>query len=179
MQSNQTAVNYGLMAGLAAIAVALLLYLMNVKAYINYSDLLGWVVLTVGIVMGGLAVRNENDGFLPFKEALKATFLIWVISSFLVIVFKYALFNFIDPGLVDIQMELVMENIEKIGSLMGEEGMEAMMEPLSDPNNFKLTLSKALTGYAFGLIIPGIIIALIVSAIIKVNPPLDTEETMV
>jgi hypothetical protein len=62
---------------------------------------------------------------------------------------------------------------------MGEASLEAMMEPLSDPENFKITLGKALTGYAFGLIIPGIIIALIVSAIIKVNPPLDTEETMV
>ena len=115
------------MAGLAAIAVALLLYLMNVKAYINYSDLLGWVVLTVGIVMGGLAVRKENEGFLPFKEALKTTFLIWVVGSFLVMVFKYALFNFIDPGLVDIQIELVMENMEKLGGLMGEASMEALM----------------------------------------------------
>lgn len=171
MQSNQTAINYGLVGGLAAIAIALLVYLVSTKGYLMWSDWLGYAAITVSMVMACKAVRTEMDDVLSFKEGLKTSFLVFVIALAVSFLFKFVLHNFVDPGLADVQMQIAVENIEKLSRWIGESEMSTIIDELENPDNYKLTARKLLLGYGFNLIFPGFIISLIVAAILKRNPP--------
>jgi hypothetical protein len=171
MQSNQTAINYGLVGGLAAIAIALLIYLVSTKGYLMWSDWVGYAAITFTMVMACKAVRTDNEGILLFRDALRISFLVFVIASAVLLFFKFVLHNFVDTGLADVQMQIAVESIEKLGRFMGESAMDELLEELENPDNYQLTVGKTLLGYGFGLIFPGFIISLIVAAVLKRNPP--------
>lgn len=173
MNTNQTSINYGLIGGMAAIALTLLYYLMNVRGFITYGAWFSYLALGATMVMAGLAVRKYQDGYIEFKEGLKVTFLVWVIGTLLTTVFLYLLYNFIDPGLVDVQKEVTMELMEKFTANMDEETLEQINKTMEE-QGFGLDMKKSLLTYGFGLIFPGFIIALIVSLIIRrKNPELE------
>ncbi|MCF8236743.1 MAG: DUF4199 domain-containing protein [Saprospiraceae bacterium] len=173
MNTNQTSINYGLIGGMAAIALSLLYYLMNVSGFITWGAWFSYLALGATMVMAGLAIRKAQDGFIEFKEALKVTFLVWVIGTILTTLFMYAMFNFIDPGLVDVQKEVTMEWMEKFTANMDEETLDEINKRIAE-EGFGLNLKKSLLGYGVGLIFPGFIIALIVSLIIRrKNPELE------
>lgn len=166
MNTNQTSINYGFIGGMATIALSLLYYLLNVRGFISYGS---WIVtLTLGatMVMAALAVRKEQDGFLEFKEGLKVTFLVWVIGSLCSTIFLYVLHNFIDTGLEEIQREVVTEMMDTFMANADEATLETITEAMEE-QGFGLDLKKSFLGYGFGLIFPGFIMALIISAIVK------------
>lgn len=170
MNSNQTSVNYGLIGGMAAIALGMLYYLINVRGFIAWGGWFSNLAIIASMAMAALAVRREQGGFLPFREALKSTFLVWVIASFLSMVFLYLLYNFIDPGLVDIQKEVVAEMMDRFLASADQATIDQIEESMT-AENFGLDIKKSLLGYAFSLIFPGFIVSLIVAAIVKRPQP--------
>jgi hypothetical protein len=172
MQSNQTSINYGLIGGMAAIALGLLYYLLNVRGYITYGVWFSYLALAATMVMAAKAVRSEQDGFLEFREGLKVTFLVWVIGSAILSLFTYILFNFIDTGLADVQREVVTEMMEKFMASADEQTVDMFNEAMEE-QGFGLDLTKATMGYLLGLIFPGFIIALITSLILQRKRPVD------
>lgn len=178
--TRQTSVHYGLIGGMAAIALALLYYLINVRGFITWGGWFSYLALAATMVMAAKAVRSQQEGYLTFREGLKVTFLVWVIGSALLSVFTYILYNFIDTGLADIQREVVTETMEKFMANADEETLDTITEAM-EKEGFDLTLKKSVLAYAFSLIIPGFIIALIVSLILQRKRPQDLireEETV-
>jgi len=102
--------------------------------------------------------------------ALKPAFLTYLIGNLIYVLFYYVLFNFIDPGLEEVQKELTMDAMEKIGGLLGEDGMEAAIEQIEN-QDFSFGLGKALWTFAFSLIFPGFVSAAIIAAIMKDPKP--------
>jgi len=180
MQSNQTSINYGLIGGMAAIALGLLYYLLNVRGYITYGVWFSYLALAATMVMAAKAVRSEQDGYLEFREGLKVTFLVWVIGSAILALFTYILFNFIDTGLADVQREVVTEMMEKFMASADEQTVDMFNEAMEE-QGFGLDFTKAIMGYLLGLIFPGFIIALIASLVLQRKRPLEMpgEETTV
>ena len=80
--------------------------------------------------------------------------------------------NYIDPGLLDLQREISIDAIEKLSGLLGEEGTEAALDALEN-QDWSFGVGKALQTYFMGLIIPGFIIALIISAVMKDRKPVQ------
>src|SRR5690606_11238401 len=123
-------------------------------------------LMIFNIVLMVIAVneyRDANEGYILFKEGFKAAWLTFIIGVTIVNLFTYVLYNFIDPGLIDLAKEKTMEAIEKMGSLMGEDAMEASLEEIENSNPFGLP--KVLLGILISFIFPGAFVAAIIAAV--------------
>lgn len=116
------------------------------------------------------STRDDQEGYISFGEAIKASFLTYIIGSLLAILFTYILMNFVDPSLLEMQKEQAMEMAESMSSMFGanEEMIEEMKDEMSDQMG-TFSFGQALTGWLGGLVFPGIIFSLIMSAIMKKN----------
>jgi len=94
------AVTCGLIAGLALILLITILYLGGIDAFIGYSWFI-WLVLISAAIVAPVMEKKAQAGYLEFREALKAAFLVFVIAMFLQSIFSWILMNFIDQGFRD------------------------------------------------------------------------------
>jgi ABC-type nitrate/sulfonate/bicarbonate transport system permease component len=87
-----------------------------------------------------------------FRRSLQSAFLVFVIANAIFYLFYYLLFSVFDPGLVDLQRELLAEN------------------PLWQDNNteadLSVTIGRVIFSFAYSLI-GGFILALLVSAVAR------------
>lgn len=163
------AIKNGLFLGFGIILLYLVLYFISPDALINFSSWAAFILYIYFMYRSAVEERALNGNVLSFGDALKASFLTYVIGALIAVLFSYVLYNFIDPGLVDIAQEKVAEAMEKMSGLLGEEAqeeMEAALEESMDKMNY--SLPTLLQGYVFSLIF-GFIIALIIAAITKRN----------
>lgn len=161
-------VKYGLLAGLGVVVYTLVLYLVNDTLIFGWASMLGMVIYIACMYKAGVDERSENGGFITFKEALKPTFLTYVIGSLIATIFTYLLFTVIDPGLMDLQNEIAAERIQSMSGMLGEEGVEEALKRLEEQGAMKI--SDTALGYAMMLIF-GFVIAAIISAIVKKKRP--------
>jgi hypothetical protein len=167
---NNKAINNGLLAGVVGIIILLVSYFIDQTFYMKYA---GYVVYAAYLYFMYLSVkqtRDESDGFISFGKALGPAFLTFVIASLLVAIFQYVMYNFIDTSLLDAMYDQAVQQIERMGGLIGEEGTEIALERLEE-DGVNYGIGTVLIGYGFGLIIPGFIFALIIAAILKKNNP--------
>jgi len=163
---NNKGFSNGLIAGLITIILLLVIYFIHPESLVKYGAYLGYVIFLIFMYKSGKEARDEAGGLISFGTVLGPIFLTFVLGSLIVTLFNYILYNFIDASLSDIMMEIAMEQIEKMSGFIGEEGVEAAMEEIEN-SGFQLTIGKSMLNWAFALIIPGIIFALIEAAILK------------
>lgn len=169
-------VQNGLFAGLVGVVLYLLYWFINPDLLFN---------MTLGLIVGlgvyayfmwraGSATKEDNSGYLTFKQALKPTFLTFVVGSLIAVIFTYVLYNFIDPTLNDMLQEKSIEMAEKAAKMFGadDEALEQIREQV-EAKGVSMSIGQIIQQYLVGLIFPGFILALIVSAIVKKNPPQD------
>ena len=146
----QTAVKYGIIAGIATVLYLLVFHQMDkalvLNPFVYWSPIL---VTVIAMTMVVRKVRNDNDGKIELREALKQAFLTYVLAYLFFSVFIFFLFNFIDPGLVDLQKQAMLDAGRKI------EGMD-----------FTTTAGKVLFQYAF-MLIPGFFLSYMVASFMK------------
>src|SRR5690606_21438834 len=103
---------YGVYIGLANAVFNLLAYFINPQwmfsAYLQFGLMIFNIVLMVIAVN---EYRDANEGYILFKEGFKAAWLTFIIGVTIVNLFTYVLYNFIDPGLIDLAKEKTMEAI--------------------------------------------------------------------
>lgn len=159
----------GIIAGLAGAAVTLVCYLINPKWALTAAS---WITTPLFIVMMVLSVKADKEGqdFTSFSDALKPAFLTYVVANLLFTIFYYVLLNFIAPELIEIQKEIALEAIEKMQGFLGEEAAEAAIDQIQG-RDFSFGLGTALWTFAWGLIIPGFIVAAIIALIMKDKKP--------
>jgi ABC-type antimicrobial peptide transport system permease subunit len=113
---------------------------------------------------------KSETGFLEFREALKISFGIMVLTSLFTTVFSYVLFNFIDTAFAESFMQVMVERTQKWMENFGtpqdqiDKAIKKMMteNQFSGPNLFK--------SFMIGCIV-SFLIALIIAAIVKKNKP--------
>lgn len=155
----------GILAGIAGVIVSLLFYVTNVNMFFSISS---WIVIVVYIffmVKSAREARSQVESF-DFREAFQATFLVYVVGSLLNVIFYYVLMNFMDPELVEMQKEVAIDAVERMGGMLSEDQLEAMVSEIQN-QDMRFTLGRALYTLAFSLVFPGGLIAVIVSAIMK------------
>ncbi len=146
----QTAVKYGIIAGIGTVLYLLVFYFIDPALILK--PLVYWSTLIIAVIGMAAAVskeRSENGGRIARKEAMKTAFLVFVISMLFFNALVYVLFNFVDPGLSEMQKQ-IMENA-------GRDVKDL---------DLKMTLGKVLFGYAFSLI-GGFFISYLVASIMK------------
>jgi uncharacterized protein DUF4199 len=146
----QTALKYGIIAGIGTVLYLLVFYFID--SALILKPLVYWSTLIIAVIGMAAAVskeRSENGGHITRKDAMKTAFLVFVISTLFFNTLVYILFNFVDPGLPEIQKQI----------------MEAAGRDVKDLD-FKMTPGKVLFGYAFGLI-GGFFISYLVASVMK------------
>ncbi len=146
----QTAVKYGIITGIAIVLYLFVFHQINRELLLN--PMVYWSPIIVSVVAMTLVVkkvRSDNNGKIAQREALKLAFLTYVLAYLFFTVFIYVLFNYLDPGLVELQKKAMLGAGRKI------EGLD-----------FTMTLGKVLFQYAY-MLIPGFFLSYMVANFMK------------
>lgn len=169
MEENQPKIgkfslNYGLILGLISVVFGVMLYTQGMHYEMNTSVIVISTILTiVVIVLGTLAYKKANGGYLKLGEAVKLAVGIALVSTILSLLYQYVLINFIEPDFMDKAIALAKPDAFEKNPSMTEEQWEqgvAMQKKMS------------WLRYPIGLIIScllGLVIGLITGLILKKN----------
>ncbi|TXB62824.1 DUF4199 domain-containing protein [Phaeodactylibacter luteus] len=146
-------VRYGLIAGLAVVAIYFVAYLIN-KEWV-FNSFLHWATVGLYVAAAWKAVEDERQaqegGKLDLKEGIRAGFAVLVVSSLLYYVYYFVLHGLADPGLADVQAEVMREVLEARKAMLSEEQYEAFSASLNE-ESLRVTLPNTLLTYARSLI---------------------------
>jgi hypothetical protein len=160
----------GLILGLVGIVYSLVVYFLNM--YLNKAQ--GYVFLLVEFAVLFFLVKSYRDNFrhgmITYGDALGASIIICLYYAIIMAIFTYILYTVIDSGLLDKQLAMAEEMMQKKGMPQStiDAGMSIqrkMMKPA-----FMAPFS------ILGNMILGLILSLIVAAFVRKegNPLLDT-----
>lgn len=165
-----TSITYGAITGLASIAFYIVIQLMG-QAFNQTLSLFGTVILILGIILANRKFKEGNGGYMTFSQGLGIGMLISVISGIMSSAFSIVYITLIDPSFRDIAIDRAREQIETQYPDMSS----AQVESALDVSRFIMQPSML---FAIGIISSvffGFLISLIVSAILRKNPPVFFE----
>ncbi len=163
-------VQYGLMAAVASVLFFVILYLGGTSFFGSPIAFISYAVPIVFAVLACIKARKENEGFLPFKAALKISFGIMVMCAFATSLLSYILFNFVDPGFKESMLQLTIENTQKMMAKFNtpQDTIDKTIQGMLSKDLF--SLGAITQSFVVGCIF-WFVIALIVAAIMKKNRP--------
>ncbi len=113
-----------------------------------------------------ISVRSKNDNeILPLKEGLKIAFQTFLIANAIFYIFYYLLLNFVDPSLVDLQMENAQQLLEDYKDYLPPEQTKDMKETMNR-EGFEMTIGKTIYEYVKGAIV-GFVFSFLIGAIVR------------
>jgi hypothetical protein len=162
--------NYGIIAGLVITVVTLLQYLGGLDMYLSPIGYVTYLVIITMAVLAALKVRNKNEGFLEFSQALKVTFTVFAIALLIQTLFTYILLNFIDVSFKEAVSQEVLNKSELMMKKFGatDSQIDAALESERTKDQFAFT--RVLLGYALTCIV-AFIFCLLISLIVKKSKP--------
>lgn len=168
------ALRYGLITGMALVAISLLLSLAGVVDPTNQSNPGNWLasILSYAIMITGMAmaVKNHRDNelgrYISFGRSFLVGFIVIIVASVLSLVYTYVYFTVIDPGMLEAILEASRDQMIEQRGLSEEDADQAMAM-----TSFMFTPGMMALLGTLGSALFGAIFALIVAAIMKRNPP--------
>ena len=162
------ALNYGLLLGLASIALSVITYVMGVHIERPWwVSVLGMLIMIAFIVFGLKAFKKDNGGFLSLGEALKTGLAISLIAGILGVIYNYVFMNFIEPDFVNQMLDYSKEQMIERNPNMTEDQMKMAMDM---SRKFMSPGIMAAIGIIISLFL-GFLISLIAGLIMKQNRP--------
>lgn len=168
-------VQNGLYLGVALSLLMMVMYFFSPKFMLSWGSWFSFLVYILFMVKAGKEEKEMMGGYASFGEMLKPTFLTYLIGSLIGTAFTFVLINFIDPSLMDLMKDIQIEAIDKMGAFLDEDALEIAKDSILENDN-PFSIGTMVMGWVVGLILPGIIFALIISAIIK-NEKVDDWNT--
>lgn len=161
---------YGLMVGLLSIALRMLTYIINPMSLVSIAmGIFLFIVFIAVIIFSGFAIRKKLGGFIPYKDAILALFLVLLGSMILKEVFDFLLFNFIDPDLGPNLKETMINNTSEMMEKYGAQ-QEQIDKQIADMDAIRFGDLGAVS--LLGNTIGSIIIAAILAVFVKKDAPL-------
>jgi biotin transporter BioY len=114
-------VKYGSICGLLAVLLMYGSWAMGLNTFVGFQFWTNFIpYMIVIIIFGGLQIRKQNGGILPYAQALKFSFFSYVIVAVIVACATYVLYNVIDKDLTQKSMQVALEKtrsmMEKFGA---------------------------------------------------------------
>ncbi len=154
---NTHSTKFGLIAGIGTVLILLSAYFIDKK--LQLSPGVVWstsIFYIVGMAMAAIEERKDNGGFISFKEALKAAFIVFMIANAIYHIFNYFHFNYFDPEMLQIQKDVVLETLET--GVFSEEMTEQMIAGTEDIKyDLLTTVSQYIMSLVFGFLLAAII----------------------
>jgi uncharacterized membrane protein YjfL (UPF0719 family) len=172
---------HGLTGGFMVIVIVTVFYLVGTKTFVDpfFSVvrflLLFVTVIALGVVAGG-EQKSLNNNLLPFHEAFTMVFLTFMVIGVVYNLYNYLLFNLIDPGLSERVKGAVIENMSSTltDSEMDGDRADKIIEA-AKKQSYNVSIGKTMLGILIWAAI-SFLVALIVSAIMKKEPPKPDSE---
>ena len=152
--------------------------------HLGLAMVLGFGLPVLFMILGGLAERRAQDGYLPYGQALKTTFLIGVVFWVAANLVSPVYYNVVNPTFFDdhkeelivIQKDLGAKTAELLGAseadmLEQEEKMSIQLEAQFEKTMSQYTTFTGVLLNLLGSVFLSLFLALIVSLIVKRNPP--------
>jgi hypothetical protein len=156
-----SALKWGFIGGLAIIIFQTIFFMLGIGMKGGYVGFLLYLPLIFTMIWGGITIRKENGGVLPFGRALLTIIIIALVGSVMLNIFVYRIWMaYIDAGL--------MEKIMRIAEDKIREGAEQRGLSDSDTDKqiaFARRLPYELIAYAMSLI-SSLIFSLIIAAFV-------------
>ncbi len=163
-------VSNGVYLGVAVALINLIMYFVSPKFMLSTGSWFSFLLYILFMVKAGREEKSLLEGYASFGEILKPTMICYIIGSLIATVFSFVLINYIDPSLMDTMKDIQIEAMDKMAGFLGEDAMEEAKDTILENENIA-GFGTFIMGWAFGLIIPGLIFALIISAILKNAKP--------
>jgi len=179
----QKPIKYGLYIGLVSAVLLILLWQLDKSYVINFKiDLfISTVIPAIFMVLAGKSFRGAQEGLASFGELIQPTFSTFIIGSALTMLFTFLLFTIVDPEIMALQAQQSYENAYQTAEKMShissenEEAMQKFQKEMEANKEEILAqtenagIGTFILSWIIKLIMPGIFLALIISAILKRN----------
>ena len=168
---NKETLQFGLISALVSILIFVVIYILGAEYFMSPMVWVSSYALPIVFaVWGCIAAKRKSEGFLAYREALKVTFGVFVITGFLSTVFSYFIFNILDVTFAESvkQMSIVktMEFMQKFK--VPDSEVDKAIDGIIKQDMF--SAGSLLKSYAYACILY-FIEALIIAAIIKKKKP--------
>ena len=168
LKTSSFALRYGLILGLISVVFGLMIYFLEMH-YQNDTKIgiVSLIISSVVIILGLLAFRKANGGFMSLSQALKTGLGIALISGIISILYQTVLITVIDPDTIQKTIDFQMDKIRM-------EQPELPTETLNQIENMQEKFTTPWVMVAIGIIFSlffGFIISLIGGLIIKKSKP--------
>lgn len=181
---------FGLIAGvITVIPTAIILFSGSTILFEN-----SWLSMAMGLLIplgfmiaGGLRERKAQGGYMAYGQALKTTYVIYVVSALVALLFTVLFHNVIDPGYMERNREVMLnaseEGARKGMEMMGMseaqimEAMDQQSEAMQKSVEDQMNLYKGPKGILLStlmLLVFGIILALIAALFVRRNPKAES-----
>ncbi|QBZ99159.1 DUF4199 domain-containing protein [Flavobacterium sangjuense] len=164
-------VTYGAILGLVSIATTTLVYVTDVKLFMNWW--VGGISIILNIVIGVILVsktKKQLNDVITFKEGFSVYFIAGALGSTIASLYNYVLFNFIDPQaketLKEMTIKYTVEMMEKFGT--PKEALNQAIAEMQKADNY--SLGNIFMGLIFMFVIVALF-GLILAAIFKSKSP--------
>ncbi len=160
---------YGAIGGIATVVFSLSVWAISPETLV--SSLVFWIstaILVLFVILAMLHKKSGTSEAADFKSLLKTGFVVYIIGDLVAYFFLYLMFNYIDPGLIDIQRQQAIEFwLERNGG-----NADAADVVRAKEYDYAMTLGRAIFGYARGLIF-GFLVSTVLAMMMKEKPYFD------
>ncbi|MCW3088191.1 MAG: hypothetical protein JWQ78_1577 [Sediminibacterium sp.] len=144
-------IKWGSICGLIAVLLMYGSWAVGLNAFVGFqfwTNFIPYMILI--LIFAGLNIRKQNGGILPYAQALKFTFLSYVVVACITAIATYVLYNVIDKELTQKSMQVALEKtramMEKFGASEDDiaKAMKSTEEGSKDTGIGKILLGTGL-----------------------------------
>jgi len=157
---------YGVFCGAVIVLLMYIFAQTNPEGLFYYGKYVFWGLYLIAMFLATFEARRQAGGFISFRPALRPAFLTFVVASLQYFVFYYALVNYVDTSIIEIEREVAISAIESTRNMVGDQQVEDMIETIQ-AEDYGFHLSDMLWAYVRNLIFPGFIFALFVAFLVR------------
>ena len=174
---NQTAITYGVITGLIFLALNFGAWAMaGTDTYVSVIGITTFIPYVIIIlIIGGIKLRKQHENLMTFAEALKFTFLAYVIYALMEAIGNYVLYAIVDPDLTAKVLEISLQKTQKMMQAFGasEQQIEdAMSKAQKEPQH--TSFKQIFLGLGITLIW-NFVKSLLISLIIRREPKFEDQ----
>lgn len=138
----------------------LLFYVISKSLMLNAGVFMASTVLfVIGMILACRQERSErgDEGF-PIRDSLKTAFATYVVAATVYHIWNYFMLSQIDPSLIGMQQEMIVERLERNAGLFGDEATEQIKDAYRE-RGIEVTVSSTFFSLARSVLL-GFLLAL-------------------
>ncbi|MDB5253514.1 MAG: hypothetical protein JWP27_2683 [Flaviaesturariibacter sp.] len=165
-------IKYGIINGLIGLALLFGSYFCGFETFAKVQFLGSFVpYMAVVLILAGFQLRKRNGGYLSFKEAIKFTFLSYIVAAVLLAIGNYILFVVVDKGLTERLFRFGVEkNIAMLHSINAPQSEIDKVLKEANANKTETNFKNIFLGMGINLI-RDFVVSMLISILIRRERP--------